>query len=115
MQLIVTILSKLIVIIILLLIGLVGNRIKNIYDVKTTEATKEKIVKYACDAVTYFDKDLSNKEQLSKIKEYITELFNDNNISVTDIEKQILIGSYLNVNKSNNTSIINNNQDKSKE
>ena len=90
------ILYRIVILIMLLLIGLIGNKIKSIYDRKTSEDTKDKIVKYAVEAVDYFYGDLSDEDKETKIKEYINELFNDKNISVTDIEKQILLGNYLN-------------------
>lgn len=93
------ILYRIIILIMLLLIGIIGNKIKNIYDKKTSEETKEKIVKYAVEAVDYFYKGLNDNDKEEKIKEYVNELFNDKNISVTDIEKQILLGNYLNKKK----------------
>jgi len=89
------ILYRIIILAILLFIGVIGNKIKSIYDKKTSEETKEKIVKYVVDAVNYFYKDLPDSDKEDKIKEYVNELFDNKNISVTDIEKQILLGSCL--------------------
>ena len=84
---------ELLLTIVAIIIGYIGNKIKKIYTEKSRNETVEKIITMVCTAIEQLYGDLSGSEKLEKAKEYIREMLASKKIEVNDLEMQILIES----------------------
>ena len=71
--------------------GVLGTQIKKLYDRVTTDDTKRKVVETCVKAVEQLYQNLSGTEKLNKAKENIVEILNSKNITISDIEIDMLI------------------------
>ncbi len=86
------------------IISFVGLKLKYSYDKYTNDKTKKQVVEDTVKYVEQIYNNLSSKKKFEKAKNNIIELLNDKNITITELELQILIESACNnLTKSSNT------------
>ena len=74
----------------------IGTKLKKCYEEKVNTEVKEKVVRTVVEAVEQIYKDLNGAERLEKAKESIVEMLNEKNISITELEMNMLIESVVN-------------------
>lgn len=74
----------------------IGTKIKKLYEDKVNTETKEKVVKTVVEAVEQLYKDVSGEERLELAKENIIDMLEEKNITITELEINMLIESVVN-------------------
>ncbi len=74
----------------------IGAKIKTIYETKVNDDTKRKVVKTVVNAVEQLYKDLKGPEKLNKAKENIISMLNEKNITISELEVEMLIEEVCN-------------------
>lgn len=77
-------------------ITFIGTKIKDIYEKNVTDETKRRVVKTVVNAVEQLYKDLKGKEKLEKAKKYIIEMLNEKEITINELELNMLIEEICN-------------------
>lgn len=74
----------------------IGTKIKAIYETKVNDETKRKVVKTVVNAVEQLYKDINGEEKLQKAKENIVAMLNEKNITISELEIEMLIEEVCN-------------------
>lgn len=74
----------------------IGLKVKNIYEKHVNDKTKRDVVESTVKYVEQLYKDLKGEEKLEKAIEGITEILNEKNITISEIELRVLIEATCN-------------------
>lgn len=74
----------------------IGLKIKGIYEKYINDKTKKSVVDSTVKYVEQLYKDLKGEEKLAKAKENILALLNEKNITITELEMDVLIEATCN-------------------
>jgi hypothetical protein len=90
----------------------IGVKVKSIYEKYINDKTKKSVVETVCKAVNQMYDELNGEEKLNKAIENITQVLNEKDISISDIEIRMLIESTVYNFK---TSLVDENKEKDEE